>query len=124
MRKWKKQNKTKKEGEIKNNMARELLPYFNASAYGEGAEGAANYANLLVNNLAVPAFLLVIYAISLYVWSKSEYQMGGGVFFISLFLFLMAIIAQTFTAFPQLIIFIFAIGIIIGIVMHFVEGSR
>jgi len=101
-------------------MARELLPYFNES-YGKGAEGVANYANSVVNNLMVPAFLLVAFALSIYVWTKSEYKMGGGIFFISLVFFLMGIIAQTFTAFTQLTIFIFVIGMIWGIVMAFIE---
>jgi len=103
-------------------MARDLLPYFNASAYGEGAEGAANYANSLVNNLLIPAFLFILYGLSLYVWSKSDYKMGGGIFFISLVFFLLGIIAQTFTAFAQISIFVFFVGMIVGIVMYFFEG--
>lgn len=103
-------------------MTRAKLPYFNES-YGQGAEGAANYANSLVNNLGVPAFLLVLWGVALYVWSKSDYDMGSGVFFISLVFFLMAIIAQTFTAFAQIVIFIFFVGMIIGVVLHFVGGK-
>lgn len=100
-------------------MARELLPYYNASTYGEGIEGVSNYANLSVGNLLVPTFLMIVYALSIYVWSKSDYKMSGGVFFISLVFALLGIIAQTFTAFAQLPIFIFVIGMIVGIVMYF-----
>jgi len=103
-------------------MAREKLPYFNATEYGEGLEGAANYANSLVNYLMIPAFLLVLYGLAIYVWTKSDYKMGGGIFFISLGFFLMGIFAQTFTTFAQVTIFIFFVGMIAGIVIHFVEG--
>ena len=100
-------------------MARELLPYFNESTYGSGAEGVANYANLSVGSLLIPTFLMIVYALSIYVWTKSEYKMSGGIFFISLVFALLGIIAQTFTAFTQLPIFIFVIGMIVGIVMYF-----
>lgn len=103
-------------------MARELLPYFNASEYGQGLEGTANYANTLVNYFLLPTFLLVIYAAAIYVWSKSEYKLGGGIFYISLVMFIISIIAQTFTVFGQITIFIFFVGIIVGIVMYFIEG--
>lgn len=103
-------------------MARELIPYFNASTYGQGLEGVANYANSIVNNFMVPLFLLVIYFASIYVWSKSDYKLGGGIFYISLIMFVIAIVAQTFTVFAQLVIFIFFVGIIVGIVMYFLEG--
>ena len=103
-------------------MTRAELPYYNASIHGSGAEGVANYANTLVNNLLMPFFLVSLYALALFVWSKSDYKMGGGVFFISLVFFLLAMIAQTFTLFSQFVIFAFAIGMIVGIVMHFAEG--
>ena len=102
-------------------MARELLPEFNASTYGDGMEGAANYANSVVDNLMIPAFLVILYALALYVWSKSDMKMGGGVFFISFLFFILSIIAQTFATFTQIVIFIFFVGMIVGIVLHFVE---
>ena len=103
-------------------MAREKLPSFNASEYGDGIEGATNYANSLVDYLMLPAFLLILYGLAIFVWTKSDYKMGGGIFFISLVFFLMGIVAQTFTMFAQVVIFIFFIGMIAGIVIHFVEG--
>jgi hypothetical protein len=102
-------------------MTRALLPYFNESSYGSGPEGVANYANSVLNNLLLPAFLIVVYILAIYGWSKSDKKMGGGLFFISLLFFIIAIIAQTFTLFMQLIIFIFFIGMIVGIILHFVE---
>jgi len=103
-------------------MARQVLPYFNASQHGQGIEGTANYANSLVDYLLLPTFLLVLYVLAIHVWTKSDYKMGGGIFFISLGFFLMGIIAQTFTLFGQIVIFIFFLGMIAGIVIHFVEG--
>ena len=104
-------------------MARAQLPWFNASTYGEGIEGVTNYANQAVNNLFIPAFLIAIYGIALFVWSKSEYKMGAGVMFISLVMFIVAIILQTVTAFNQIIIFIFFVGIIVGVIISFVDRS-
>lgn len=101
-------------------MARELIPYFNASVYGDGLEGATNYANSIVNNLMLPVFLFIVYGLALHVWTKSDYRMGDGVFFISLVFFLISIIAQTFTAFSQLMIFVFFVGMILGVIMYFV----
>lgn len=103
-------------------MARTKLPYFNASEHGQGIEGAANYANILVDNLFLPAFLLGMYGLAIYVWTKSEYKMGGGIFFISLVFFLMAIVAQTFTLYAQIVIFVFFVGIIAGVVIHYIES--
>lgn len=101
-------------------MAREILPYFNSS-YGKGLEGTVNYANSMVGNFLIPAFLISLYAVALYVWSKSSYRMSGGVFFISFVFFIMSIIFQTVTEFGQIFIFIFFIGIILGIVLYFIE---
>jgi hypothetical protein len=101
-------------------MAREILPYFNES-YGQGLEGTVNYANSIVGNYLIPTFLVALYAVALYVWSKSSYKMSGGMFFISFVFFLMAIIFQTVTTFGQIFIFIFFIGMIVGIVMHFIN---
>lgn len=103
-------------------MARQLIPYFNASEHGQGIEGAVNYANSIVGYWLIPAFLLVLYALSIYVWTKSDNKMGGGIFYISLVFFIMGIVAQTFTMFAQIVIFIFFIGIIVGVVMHFTEN--
>lgn len=102
-------------------MARAKLPYFNASEYGEGLEGTANYANSIVDYLMLPAFLLIMYGLAIYVWTKGDKKLGGGLFFISLVFFLMAIVAQTFTQFAQATIFVFFVGMIAGIVIHFVE---
>jgi len=104
-------------------MARTLLPYFNDSVYGTGLEGVANYTNEISNNFLIPAFLMAMYGISLFVFSKSGYKMGGGIFFISFLFFILSIVAQTFTTFSQLFIFIFFVGMIAGVVVHFVADK-
>ena len=47
-------------------MARELIRYFNASVDGQGIEGAANYANSIVNSWMMPMFLFVFYGLTIY----------------------------------------------------------
>jgi hypothetical protein len=103
-------------------MTRELLPYFNSS-YGDGLEGTVNYINEIGGNFTIPLFLIALYGISIYVFSKSEYNLGGGLFFISFIFFLMAIILQIVTTFNFLFIFIFFIGMIVGIILYFTEGN-
>jgi len=104
-------------------MTRTVIPYFNDSIYGDGLEGTLNYANIVSNNLLIPAFLLVMYGLAIYVFSKSTYKLSGGIFFISFVFFLMAIIFQGVTAFSQLIIFLFFLGMIVGVVLHFIESK-
>jgi hypothetical protein len=102
-------------------MAREELSYFDEITYGQGLEGVVNYVNSIGNNFVIPMFLMIMYGISIYVFSKSDYELGGGIFFISFVFFMMSIIAQIFTAFNQMFIFIFFIGMIVGIAMHFIK---
>jgi len=105
-------------------MVRALLPYFNNS-FGNGLEGVIKYANEGVSGgLMIPTFLLVFYALSIYLLSKSEYKLGGSIAFTSLVFFILAMIAQTITLFNQLVIFIFALGIIVGVVLSFIENAR
>jgi ABC-type multidrug transport system permease subunit len=105
-------------------MARSLLPYFNQTAHGKGMEGLVNWANISSNNLLIPLFLLVFYGISIYVSTKNEYKMGGQVMLVSFLFFILAMILQLVTAFNQIIIFIFAIGIVVGVVMTIVENAK
>jgi len=102
-------------------MTREIIPYFNATTYGEGLEGTVNYVNSISNYLFIPTFLFMMYGAAIYVFSKSSYGMGGGVFFISFVFFLMAIIFQGVTMFSQLVIFVFFIGMLVGVIMYFIE---
>jgi predicted membrane channel-forming protein YqfA (hemolysin III family) len=69
----------------------------------------------------IPLFLIAMYGISIYVFSKSEYNLGGGLFFISFVFFIMSIILQIFTTFKQIFIFIFFVGMLVGIVLYFLE---
>lgn len=105
-------------------MAREILPYINSSLDGFGVEGLVSYANRLTDNWMISIFLLVFYCLSLYVFSKSEWRLGGIVAFTSFFWFLVGMIAQVFTTVNQLIIFIFFVGILVGIVMTFIEKAK
>ena len=104
-------------------MTRELLTFMNASEHGEGMEGLINWVNVSSGNWFIPLFLVVFYILSIYVASKSEYKLGGWVLLLSLAFFILAMILQTVTQFNQMVIFAFGIGIIVGVVMTFVENS-
>jgi len=105
-------------------MSRVPLPYYNQS-YGVGLEGFLRYTNEAISGgLMIPLFLLVFYGLSIYLASKSEWKMGGSIAFISLVFFILAMIAQTFTLFNQFVIFIFVLGIVIGIVLSFIENAK
>lgn len=105
-------------------MTRSLLPYYNMSSYGKGLEGFMNFANSSVDNWMIPLFLLVFYSVSLFLSTKNEYKFGGQILFVSFVFFILAMLAQTFTTFNQLIIFIFAIGMIVGLVISFIENAK
>lgn len=105
-------------------MTRTLLPYFNATADGNGMEGFLNFTNRLTDYYMMPIFLVVLYGLAIYVMSKSEWKLGGVVAYVSVFFFIVSWIVQTFTQINQLIIFIFFIGIIVGIVMSFIENAK
>lgn len=100
------------------------LPYYNSSAYGQGIEGATNYANILVDNWMVPAFLLIMYGIILYIYKeKSEYNFGGVIAVVSASFFIVTMIAMTFVTLSPFILFIFVIGFLFGVVLSKVETA-
>ncbi|MCK9430223.1 MAG: hypothetical protein M0R17_09490 [Candidatus Omnitrophica bacterium] len=105
-------------------MTRALLTYFNSSTSGEGLEGLINFSNNASNNLLIPLFLFVFYSAMIYVASKNEYKLGGQVLLISFAFFILTMIAQTFATFNQMVLFIFAIGMIVGLVISIVENSN
>ena len=104
-------------------MARELLPYYNVS-YGQGIEGFLNYTNGVMDNLLIPIFLFVFYGLSIYVFSKSEWKLGGVIAWTSFSFFILSMIAQTFVTFKQIVIFTFFVGIIVGVVMSYIENAK
>jgi hypothetical protein len=106
-------------------MARDLLPYYNASAHGTGIEGVANYTNSLMGYWVVPTFLIVMNMLVIYVLnSKTDYKMGGILAYSGFIFFVLSWIAQTFTQFNQQIIFIFFVEMIVGIVVSYIENSK
>lgn len=105
-------------------MARQILPYFNATTDGQGMEGLINYTNSLTDYWMISVFLLVFYSLTIYIMSKSEWKLGGSVAWVSLVFFILGWIVQTFTQINQMVIFIFFVGIIAGIVMSFIENAK
>lgn len=105
-------------------MAREQLPYFDPTTQGEGLEGFINFANISMEFSVLPIFLIVFYSLAIYLATKNEYKIGGQVTWISLLFFILGMIAQTYTQFNQLVIFIFAMGFGIGLVLSYVENAK
>jgi ABC-type proline/glycine betaine transport system permease subunit len=100
-----------------------MLSYPNMSS-GKGLEMIVNWANTSMNNLPIPIFLFVFYGLAIYLMSKTEWKLGGSITFCSFLFFLLAMIAQTFAYLNQIIIFIFIIGIAVGIVVGRIENAR
>ncbi len=105
-------------------MTRALIPYFNASAQGQGLEGFLNWGNITMEYFLVPAFLFVLNMLAIYLATKNEYKMGGQIILFGILFGFVGMIAQTFTSFNQLILFVFAIEIIVGAVLSYVENSK
>jgi hypothetical protein len=106
-------------------MSRTPIPYLNTSEYGQGLEGLINWTNVgLTGGWMISAFLLVFYGLSLYVSSKSEWKLGGIIAMNSFVFFILGMIAQIFTTVNQMVIFIFFVGILVGIVMSFIENAK
>jgi len=105
-------------------MARTQLPYLNTSIDGQGLEGLMNFANRTMDYYLIPIFLFVFYGLAIYISTRNEYKLGGQISFVSFVFFILAMIAQTFTEFNQLVIFVFAIGMVVGVVMSFVENAK
>jgi uncharacterized membrane protein YfhO len=105
-------------------MTRALLTYFNSSVDGEGLEGLINWSNVSSGNLLIPIFLLVFYSLAIYVSTKNEYKIGGQVLFLSFVFFILSMIVQTFTEINQIVIFLFAVGMLVGTVLSAIETSN
>lgn len=86
-------------------------PYFNATLYGNGFEGFLNYANTLVEGWFVNVFIFVMFVISTYVMSKSEWKLPGVLSFSFFLCFITTIIFKIFTTVNEMLIFILAIGL-------------
>ena len=98
---------------------------FNMTSYGLGIEGWLNWVNIEVaGGFFIPTFLLTFYIAALYVMSKSEWKLGAGISFISLLFFILGMVTQTYTLFNEFIMFVFAIGLIVGIVISYIENAR
>ena len=105
-------------------MTRTLLPYFNASADGQGLEGFINWANYSMDYFLIPAFLAVLNVLAVYLATKNEYKVGGQLILFGILFFIVGMIAQTFTDFNQLIMFLFGLEVAVGVVISYVENSK
>ena len=95
-------------------------PIYNLT-YGQGMEGLANYSNTYAEFLLVPIFLIIIWSIGVYVLNKTDIKVGRNIAFVSAVCFILSLIAKTFTTFNDFFVFLFPIGILIGIIISYLE---
>jgi len=91
-----------------------MEPYYNLS-YGVGAEGLFNYANLLVEGWLVNSFLIVIFLISTYVLSKSEWELSSSVAYSFFITFISCMFFRLFTQVNEMIILLTIVGLAMSI---------
>jgi len=104
--------------------SREPIAYFTPSVDGQGLEGFMSWSNSSMGYWLIPIFLGVFYGLAIYMATKNEYKLGGQIALYSLVFFFLGMIAQTFTQFNQMVMFFFAIGIVVGVVMSFIENAK
>jgi hypothetical protein len=90
-------------------------PYYDSS-YGTGFEGFLNYANILVNGWFVNVFLALIWIVTVYTLSKSEWKMPGILSFAFFITFITAMIMRLFiTSMNELVLFMLGVGLAISV---------
>lgn len=105
-------------------MARELIDYYDPAIYGDGLEGFLNWSNVSMEYWLIPAFLFVFWGLAIYMATKNEYKFGGQMMLYSFAFFILGMIAKAFTQFNELVMFIFAIGMLVGLVISFIENAK
>jgi hypothetical protein len=98
-------------------------PYFNPQVHGLGLEGFLNYANTLVNGWFVNLFLAIIWIVTVYTLSKSEWKMSGIVSFAFFITFMSAMIMRLFTQVSEFIIFGLAVGLAASVFWAIITGK-
>ena len=96
-------------------------PYYNVSSHGTGIEGFMNYANVLVDGWMATAFITFIWLITLYVGSKSEWEIKSVLAF-SFFLSLITImILRLFTIVNEVLIFVCIFGLGVSVFLMVID---
>ena len=98
-------------------------PYYDPLVDGYGLEGVVNFANTYSEGWMVNLFLLMIWIVSTYVLSKSEYKMANVLTFTFLLTFLLAIIFSLFITINPYIIFFTSIGFVGALVWSIIGGK-
>ena len=100
--------------------------FYNLS-YGQGLEGVLNYINVglfdEVPGIVMTVFLSVIYAIMLYVLSKSEWKMSAIVAFSTFTILVLSFIVKLFTHVSERFIFVLAIILAGSVVWSMLENA-
>lgn len=98
--------------------------YYNPAVDGQGLEGLLNYSNTLTGNWFANSFLAMVFIISVYVGSKSEWKIHTVVSFACFISLLSSFIMKLFMNVNEYIIFLFAIGLGISIFWGVISSER
>jgi len=96
-------------------------PYYNITAHGPGIEGFMNYANVLVEGWMATAFVVFIWLITMYVGSKSEWNIKSVLAF-SFFISLVTImIIRLFTVVNEILVFVCIFGLGLSVFLMIID---
>jgi len=96
--------------------------FYNAATYGNGLEGVLNWANGYTDGFFSGAFLVMIWIVSTYVLSKSEWKLSNVLAFTSLLTFLIAMFMSLFMTINGYLTFFSSIVFIISLVWSIIGG--
>lgn len=95
--------------------------YFNPLADGNGLEGLMNWSNNYSNGWMINLFIGMVFIVSTYVLSKSEWKMSNVLTFTFLLSFLLSMIASLFVSVNGYLIFFSSMGFIVALVWSFID---
>jgi len=95
--------------------------FFNPVVDGSGIEGLFNWSNTYTDGWFSLSFLVMVWIVSTYVLSKSEWKMSNVLTFTSLLTFLLAVIMGLFTAVNGYLIFFSSIVFIVALAWSIID---
>jgi len=95
--------------------------FYNPLTDGPGLEGLLSWSNTYSEGWFSAAFLVMIWIVSTYVLSKSEWKMSNVVTFSSLLVFLLSVIMSLFLAVNGYLIFASSVVFIVGLVFSIIN---
>jgi hypothetical protein len=95
--------------------------FYNATTYGGGIEGILNWGNTWTDGIFANIFLVMIWIVSSYVLSKSEWKMSNVITFTSFLTFLLAVIMSLFMTVNGYIIFFSSVVFVVALVVSIID---